>query len=188
MYVKYIHDLCSLLGNILTYLIDYSWPRHIFHRIWGFSKQSSFIWFWHCEADFLVFCMFLTLRDLRTSNGPNFFATSLFGEIKYHEKKLAANATRDKRVPTMRSTFMVVWWGPSGALWVQLLQTLSLQNYLDLKPTIKGTPMRYCEGAAEKHEIHNMDLQNGRIGGETLLEQLELAPSPPSTPSPSASW
>jgi hypothetical protein len=31
MHVKCIHDLCSLLGNILSYLIVYQGPRHAFH-------------------------------------------------------------------------------------------------------------------------------------------------------------
>jgi hypothetical protein len=48
--------------------------------------------------------------------------------------------------------------GPISPLWVQLMQTLHLQNRLGLKLTIKGTPMRSRYGAVGKHEIHNTDL------------------------------
>jgi hypothetical protein len=48
-------------------------------------------------------------------------------------------------------------------------------------------PVRSREGAAaEKHEIHNTDLQTTKIRGNALPEPLPIAPLPPSKPSPSA--
>jgi hypothetical protein len=85
----------------------------------------------------------------------------------------------------MRSNFLVAWWGPSGASWVQLLQSSPLQNHLDLKPTIKGTPVQSRHGAAEIYVIHNMGLQTMRIGGKTLPDLLLDAHSTLSTKSTS---
>jgi hypothetical protein len=48
--------------------------------------------------------------------------------------------------------------------------------------------MRSCDEAAEKHEIHNSDLKTTRIVWEMLPELLLVAPSTPSTPSPSKTW
>jgi hypothetical protein len=46
--------------------------------------------------------------------------------------------------------------------------------------------MRYPDRAVEKHEIHHTHLQTARIGGDTLLEPVSVAPLILSTPSPSA--
>jgi hypothetical protein len=44
----------------------------------------------------------------------------------------------------------------------------------------------FCDEAAEKQTIHNIDLKTIMIGVETLPEPLLVAPSPPLTSSPSS--
>jgi hypothetical protein len=69
----------------------------IFQEFQGFSKQSPFIWFYHCEADLLVFPCFWLSGNFQTSNRPNHFATLFFQEIEDREKKKSTeNATRQE--------------------------------------------------------------------------------------------
>jgi hypothetical protein len=69
--------------------------------------------------------------------------------------------------------------GPCAAI-------LALQNHLDLKPIIYMSHSYFTMGATEKQRIDYIDLKTTRIGEDTLLEPLLVAPSPPSTSSPSS--
>jgi hypothetical protein len=84
------------------------------------------------------------------------------------------------------SHMLTAWWAPSQPSSIISMQSWTLRNLLDPKPTIY-TPFRWFrEGAVEKYKIHHTNLKTTRIGGETLLEPLPIAPSPPSTSSPLA--
>jgi hypothetical protein len=91
MHVKCIHDICSLLDRIPSYLIVLWGPGHVFHWFRQFSKQPPFILFEHYKADFLVFACFWLSRTFWTSNGPKLFATSFFREIEDREKNSMGN-------------------------------------------------------------------------------------------------
>jgi hypothetical protein len=74
----------------------------------------------------------LSFMDLLEVKRTQSFCHAFFQEIEDHEKKSTGNTTRAKIGPTTRAKSQTMWWGPSFALWVQLLQSLPLRNRLDL--------------------------------------------------------
>jgi hypothetical protein len=121
------------------------------------------------------------------SNGPNLFVTSFFlgnqgpweNEVngERHEAKDRVHHVAKKLACVVGPTFCLM--GQDAANFGLTKSSLPKTDYI--------CPLwRFRKGVAEKHKIHNMDLQTARIGGETLSEPLPVAPSTPLTPSPLA--
>jgi hypothetical protein len=128
-----------LLGHI--YLFDRLLSTYtFFHWIQGFLKQFLLFGFSSAWQVYLFLHIF-TSGTFRMSNRSNTFATSLFWEIKDHEKKNSTwqECHEGKRGGHHSSRLLGYMVGPISPLWVQLLQTLVWWNHIDLKPTIKET-------------------------------------------------
>jgi hypothetical protein len=178
MHVKYIHELYSLLGHIILYLIVYWRTEYVFHWFQGFSKEYSLFWFEFSRIGNTIFAFeFRGLSERQTD--LIFLVHHFFKKTKIMRRKSQHKAPRGRKkdLPC----------GPHS--WQPFLISLPLRNCLDLKPTLYTNPCTFfCSGAVEKHKIHETDMKSTGIGEETLPEPLPVAPSPPSISSPTSTW
>jgi hypothetical protein len=125
MHVKCIHELCSLLDHIPSYLIVYKDLDLIAIDFGGFiNNPLSFVY--NTTKQFSLFFIFLTFRDLPDIKRTKTFCKVIFREIQELErKKSMGDATWGKREITMWAKLLAMWWGPSRASCVVSMQSFT---------------------------------------------------------------
>jgi hypothetical protein len=132
---------------LLYYLILCGSPRHVFHRIRGFSKQSIYFGFNSTEQESMFSVLLSSRAPFGRQTDPIYLPCHFCKETKiFRRNKSMGNTTRSKRAPTMWSHFMAAWWGPPPTSWVLFQIYLPLRNHLDLKPTIYMSPGYFAMG------------------------------------------
>jgi hypothetical protein len=134
MHVKCIHDLCSLLSHILSYLIVFYKDLDLFSIDSGGLQNNPLLSSFNTVKQISLFLHIFEFQGTSEHQmDPNFLPCLFFHETQEMEKnKSIGDVTRAKRGPSMRATLRATWWDPSQALSVVSTQSCTPRIGFDL--------------------------------------------------------